>query len=397
MEKRQSDGPPGPPPTPEYLAYTNAPEILGITGSFFTLALLIVLLRCYVRATMLRIIGADDFVMIFAMICATGTFVCFVLETQNGLGKHALAMTEEDHTAFTKIQYFHSLVIMVGVSAVKVSIALSLIRLSPRKSYTVFLYGVIGFMVIMTLACAGTLIFQCLPVQAAWDFSLRPPTGTAKCYNQIIFRNLGLMNSAFNIVTDVLFATLPVPLIWKLQLNTRTKISLIGILSLGWFACGAAIVKAVQQWTVFEDPDWSVHDSFNVWNYVELTIGIIAGSLPSLKPLFNWFLQTARAITSGGRSRAAKGYKGPISLGYQDMPGDSSRRSIALRSFPTTTGSPTNGESPYEVHVTTKRQGQRPKDPWDIESAKISDESIQPLHINEPGITMTREVRVTDS
>jgi hypothetical protein len=54
------------------------------------------------------------------------------------------------------------------------------------------------FLVLMTIACAMTLIFQCLPVEAAWDGRLRPPpfgTGTAKCYNMTIFRNLGLMNS----------------------------------------------------------------------------------------------------------------------------------------------------------------------------------------------------------
>lgn len=37
-----------------------------------------------------------------------------------------------------------------------------------------------------------------------------------------------------NILTDVLFATMPIPLVWQLQLNTRTKLSLITILSLGY-------------------------------------------------------------------------------------------------------------------------------------------------------------------
>ena len=109
-------------------------------------------------------------------------------------------------------------------------------------------------------------------------------------------------------MTDVLFATLPIPLIWQLQLNLRTKISLILVLSLGWFACAAATVKAVLQFNVLNDLDWTVHNSFNVWNYIELTVGIIAASLPTLKPLFNWFLETARAITSGSRTKHS-GYK----------------------------------------------------------------------------------------
>jgi hypothetical protein len=140
-----------------------------------------------------------------------------------------------------KLQYIQSIVIMVGISAVKVSIAFCLLRLSVQKWYTRILYGGTAFIVLMTTACAGTLILQCLPVRASWDMSLRPPpygTGHAKCYSTYpvhtrthrkyadsnlgylgltTFRNLGLMNSSFNIVTDVLFASLPIPLIWQLQ------------------------------------------------------------------------------------------------------------------------------------------------------------------------------------
>jgi hypothetical protein len=36
-----------PPLTPEWIAYNNAPHILGVVGSFFTVAAIVVLLRCY--------------------------------------------------------------------------------------------------------------------------------------------------------------------------------------------------------------------------------------------------------------------------------------------------------------------------------------------------------------
>lgn len=58
-----------PPPTPEEMAFTNAPEILSITGSFFAAAAVIVLLRCYVRLAMLKVFGIDDYAMVVAMVC----------------------------------------------------------------------------------------------------------------------------------------------------------------------------------------------------------------------------------------------------------------------------------------------------------------------------------------
>lgn len=173
------------------------------------------------------------------------------------------------------------------------------------------------------------------------------------------------------------------------------------VLSLGWFACVAAIIKAIQQWHVLEDLDWTVHDSFNVWNYIEFTIGIIAASLPSLKPLFISFLETARAITSGGRSKGSygpSGYKGAASLGYLKQ-NESAKGSIALQSLTTQgTGTP---KSPYNVRVTTQPTGLADKEAWDMMHAKNSDESIAPLQSpsrlehGQNGIVMTREVRVS--
>ena len=43
-----------------------------------------------------------------------------------------------------------------------------------------------------------------------------------------------MFNSIINIITDVLFASLPVTVVWNLQVNMRTKISLLAILSLGY-------------------------------------------------------------------------------------------------------------------------------------------------------------------
>jgi hypothetical protein len=170
-----------------------------------------------------------------------------------------------------KAQYIQALTWLFGISALKVSIALTLLRLSVQRSYKRILYSTIVLVVLITTGCALTLILQCLPVEAAWDMTKQPPpfgTGTARCYSLDTFKNLGLMNSAFNIATDVLFAALPIPLIWQLSLNVRTKVSLILILSLGWFACAAGIIKAVKQASVLSDPDWSVKDSFNVWSMV---------------------------------------------------------------------------------------------------------------------------------
>jgi hypothetical protein len=43
------------------------------------------------------------------------------------------------------------------------------------------------------------------------------------------------VQGTLNAVTDILVAALPIRAIWRLQLERRQKIALIGIMTLGWW------------------------------------------------------------------------------------------------------------------------------------------------------------------
>lgn len=120
------------------------------------------------------------------------------------------------------------------------------------------------FLVCFGITCFCTLVFSCVPIAAHWDLALAAKPGT-KCFSGQTYSRIGLFNSIINIITDVLFAVLPIPIIVKLQVNKRTKIVLAFILSLGWVACAAGIVKARLQLTFITTPDSNWDDSFNVW------------------------------------------------------------------------------------------------------------------------------------
>lgn len=149
------------------------------------------------------------------------------------------------------------------------------------------------------------------------------------------------------------------------------------------------MVKAVKQYHVFEDLDWTVSDSFSkcscvrycetiaycikdVWNFIEFTVGTIAACLPTLKPLFKDLLETARALTSGSRSRGTnykvKGSKS--SLGYSTPQDPWRSKEIALDSY---TSTPTGSKAPYAVRITTRPKVSIDKEDWD-ENREDNDE-----------------------
>ncbi|KAH3980614.1 hypothetical protein HBI81_008980 [Parastagonospora nodorum] len=110
--------------------------------------------------------------------------------------------------------------------------------------------------------------------------SLQPPpmgTGNARCLSGKTFSSIGLFNAVINITTDILLAFLPTPLIWKLHINLRARVSLVVVLSLGVFASVAAITKQHNAHQ-FRNPEPYITDAYSIWNFIELDIGIIAAS-----------------------------------------------------------------------------------------------------------------------
>ncbi|KAL4954710.1 hypothetical protein BDW69DRAFT_205025 [Aspergillus filifer] len=296
---------------------SNSPRILAIVGTLTALAILLVILRCYVRIFVLRRFYIEDGIMVAAMFCSVGVLACFIGESQHGLGQYNEAIAANGD--FEKIQKWfwgHAIIIVLGISLVKISIGFFLLRFTNQKKFLKpFIFGSLIFLALFTIACMLTLILQCIPIPAAWDLALRLKKGT-KCYSNATYLKIGKFNSAINIVTDFIYATLPVFMFYGIQVNRRTKASLMGILSLGYFACAAAIVKAVLQSRVYDEPQMYRDANYHIWNSVELTVGIIAACFPTIKPLVKSIIGGTRSLTGyASRTRKYTGgaYYGPNS------------------------------------------------------------------------------------
>lgn len=53
-----------------------------------------------------------------------------MLEAQHGVGRFSKDITDEDEQVLSKLVYYHSLIVMVGLSLVKISLAVFLRRFS---------------------------------------------------------------------------------------------------------------------------------------------------------------------------------------------------------------------------------------------------------------------------
>lgn len=266
---------------PAWASENNLPRILGVVGVFHFLALLFVGVRLYTRIIVVKSPRSDDVVMVLAAIGALGGYIIYLSQIKYGLGRHAVLSSSEDKIEFSKLGYIQSIVVhIVALGLLKISLALSLLRLSRTRWYSWALWSLIVFVVAYTIMACCTFFFHCTPFRGNWDSSI-----PRKCYPIELFVTFALVNTSFNILTDVLCATLPIPIIWTLQMKLRTRVYLIVILSLGYFAVAMGGVKAYYQINQPRGKDAQFNQFIQFYACLQLNLGIIAACAPTLKPL----------------------------------------------------------------------------------------------------------------
>jgi hypothetical protein len=120
----------------------------------------------------------------------------------------------------------------VWASAVaKISIALALLRLAVKKCHRIILWCIIVTTISIGLMFWLLLLFDCHPISHFWQQVDQSSTG--KCLSTSILLDVAYLYSSLTIVCDITLGALPAFLVWKLQMNSRTKLAVGGILSLG--------------------------------------------------------------------------------------------------------------------------------------------------------------------
>ncbi|KAK3305934.1 uncharacterized protein B0T15DRAFT_435256 [Chaetomium strumarium] len=272
---------------PARAAESNTATIIAVVTIFHAIAIIFVSLRVYARAIVIKSFGFDDISILLAALCALGGWIVFIIQSRYGLGKHQDTISREDMVTFQHAAFWQSIISATwALGFLKISIGFNLLRLSSSRWFRVSLWATIVFVCCYTFMGMMTFLLYCNPMEGFWN-----KTAGAKCYPLPLFVTFALINTSFNIFTDVLFATFPVPIIWTLKMKRKLRIYLIGILSLGYFAVVMGIVKAVYQIAYAKEADKTFRQSVQFWGFLQLNIGMIAACATSLKPLFKRILK----------------------------------------------------------------------------------------------------------
>lgn len=161
---------------------------------------------------------------------------------------------------------------------------------SASRAYYWTVRIMLGFVIVSCLAMALVSIFMCNPPQIAWDGEVfyQGLLGhyTTQCINP---SPLWLTQAAYNLATDVIVWLLPILFFLNLRsMPVRKRVELAAIFSIGVVAISASAVRlciTIRWLSGFEELglQWA---NILIWSQVEQHSGIMAASIPFLRPIF---------------------------------------------------------------------------------------------------------------
>ncbi|KAJ5465291.1 uncharacterized protein N7458_000977 [Penicillium daleae] len=261
-------------------------SIFIVTTIFLGISFIAVCLRCFVRLRLIKAFGLDDALMVFAMCLNILFALCGITGSLYGLGQKSLELLLVRKTMetamFLRMDLHHSKDLYRR-------------RSSPpygRAGSCDHPLGVIGVTSVVGLIFWFILTLQCQPVSFFWTrvrLELDPTAPVhGTCLSLDTLLDMSYVYSATAALCDFTLGILPVFLVWNLQMNVRTKAALAGILALGGIASAAVIVR-IPYLSDYKDPDFLyATTNISIWSNVETGLGIAAGSLVTLRPLFRW-------------------------------------------------------------------------------------------------------------
>ncbi|KAF2747111.1 hypothetical protein M011DRAFT_403147 [Sporormia fimetaria CBS 119925] len=263
---------------------SNEDEVWTSNVTLISLVTIFVGLRIFARTYMMRKLFLDDVLILVASAFTIAlASVCLHATKDAGLGTHVwmLPFVTAFDTVKHCIQYLFVCQVLYAcaIAFTKLSIIASYLRFFQEPVFRIAMH--VTALLVLGIWVTGIFvtIFQCQPVAAAWDFTIRD----SRC---ISFVDYLYASSAISVTLDVVLCVLPWPFLWRLNMPTKQKVLLCLLLGAGAGACVAGVMRISQLYTLRSiDVTFRSVTCLNL-SVIECSLGIICVSIPPIRPLF---------------------------------------------------------------------------------------------------------------
>lgn len=125
-----------------------------------------------------------------------------------------------------KMLVAYELIYATSISTIKISVLVFYLRVFVNRGLRLATMAALTFVGLWTVGNTLQVFLVCRPFARTYD-----PSVEGECGDQVAsFIAIG----AFNIVTDIIILTLPLPTIWSLKMATPAKLGLTGVFLVGF-------------------------------------------------------------------------------------------------------------------------------------------------------------------
>ena len=206
---------------------TLASSIVAVSATTLVLALVLLSVRLYSTLSITRSASYDDAGIVSAMMFSLA-YAGLILHTKD-YARHSWDLPISAYTSsYMKIIFSETIIAALGVLFAKNSILILLLRLfSPARGFRYLVYaGLIWSTMIslVSIVVSGTL---CAPRPGESFTSMKV---ASRCTHQSIW---AVVQGTLTVLLDLYILYLPIPMIWKLQMDLKRRAGVVAIFMTG--------------------------------------------------------------------------------------------------------------------------------------------------------------------
>ncbi|CAG9982304.1 unnamed protein product [Clonostachys byssicola] len=295
----------------------------------------------------------------------------------------------EYETITTALKYFYicESFYILGLALCKVSVLFFYLRIFPCHKFLIATYISMAIIMVPSVVLIFVQIFQCKPIHWVWH-GWRFAYYRDRCMD---IHTITFVAAGLNIFQDCVVLLLPLPSVFRLKMEKKSKWGIIVMFSLGIFVTITSCIRLryISLFGRSANPTWEYPEVLN-WTGIELSVTIIVACLPAmwvlLKHFFPWIGTT---VSSGYNKDKTSGSKGALrtTRGGESQKGYFKTKSRHRRNE-------SQVELGYEMELGDRSQG----DVQTLVSKDRSSRQDQPRRVlerNDDGIMVVKTVTTT--
>ncbi|KAF1998138.1 hypothetical protein P154DRAFT_604424 [Amniculicola lignicola CBS 123094] len=252
---------------------------MSIALTFLVMAWISFCIRVYAKRITHNNLDASDYTCFCGLLLSVGVTVILWAVYSHGWGLDVQFFTIEYQIFAGKLFVAILIIWNTAVSAIRISILLFYIRIFAVTKFRWAFIAVTILNVAELIAVLVASLTICQPISYAFN----PTTPGGHCGNT---KGLQKFTTYWSLVTDVTIVSLPMPILWSLNMRTRKKIGLVIIMGMGIIICAMTLTRVVLS-VVYQKNNITRQNAPVVFiTAMEPLTGVINACLPHFPPVW---------------------------------------------------------------------------------------------------------------